>query len=453
MDLQDGLKGLDRAAGDAVAGLATPPSGDLWDRGERWHRRSRRGSLVVAALGAVLLVALSAVTFQRAATPEPAVSPGSVPTLPDLIHDAPDWGAVGMPREPVVAAQLTTRETWAGPVNAIAVVTGSGRYLYLDVDGELAERMALSPDGRRVAYWLTGTPQGSPRTRGGHDTSVTTVAVVDVVTGVVVRHEFATEHGISSDALLWADATTLVGAFSQWKGGTDGPAVDESSTVRGASWAWDVSPGGGLRPLEGEVFTELDAFSEAAGDRLLVGRDLVDLATGDLRRVARRGFTGSSGTAGSNAVLRQDGTLAQIGGPGLGGRVPNQVTLGRLDDDGLDQQVVPGTQRTYQVLGWRDADHLVVVRRTTAGSGSAGADEPDYEAVAVDVATGDAEPVTAGGSSMLAWGWAEDLLAAPVVDAVEPSDPVDPRVVAGLGVALLVGTAGGLVLWRRRARP
>ncbi|RYB91836.1 hypothetical protein EUA93_17035 [Nocardioides oleivorans] len=407
----------------------------------------------MAAVGVVLMIALSAVTLQRAATPEPAVTPSSAPTLPDRVYDHPAWGPVGMPREPVVAAQLATRETWGGPVNAISVITGSGRYLYLDVDGDLAERIALSPDGRRVAYWLAGTPRGTPRTREGHNTSVTTVAVVDVVTGAVVRHEFATEHGITSTALLWADATTLVGAFAQWKAGADGTAIDQSSAVGGTSWAWDVSRGGELRQLEGEVFSELDAFSEAAGERLLIGRDVVDLATGDVRRVARRGFTGSSGAAGSNAVLRQDGTLAQIGGPGLGGRVPNQVTLGDLDDAVLGQQVVPGTERTFQVLGWRDAQHLVVVRRTTSGPESVGSDELDYEIVSIDVATGDAEPVTTGGSSMLAWDWAEGLLTAPVVDAVQPSDPVDPRVVAGLGVALLVGTVGGLALWRRRARP
>lgn len=448
MDLQEALRGLDRAADDTVGGVVPPQAGDLWRRGERWQRRRRRGTAAVAALGVVVLAALSLVTVQRATPPEPAVSPGSAPTLPDRVYGMPARAAVGRPGEPVVAVELTTRSTWTGVRNAIAVITGSGRYLYLDVDGDLADRVALSPDGRRVAYWLVGTPDGTPRTRGGRLQSVTEVAVVDVVTGKVLRHRFATAHGLVPQALLWADDTTLLGSQSQWVAGDDGSSLEQGSADDYAAWQW--RPGeGDVGALDPRTFERLDSSSEAAGGRVLLGRNVIDLATGEHHRVRRTGYPGAAGAVGSSAALRADGTFVQVGGPGHGHRVPNRVTVGDIDDASADQVDVPGLRRAWQVLGWRDQDRVVVVRSDP----SASATHDRLQTVAIDVRTGDAEALAEGGTEMLEWAWATDLLGAPVVPGVEPASPADPRVVAGAAGTVVVLTLGGLVLWRRRGHP
>lgn len=448
MDLQQALRGLDRAADDTVGGIVPPPAGDLWRRGERWQRRRRRGTAAVAALGVVVLAALSLVTVQRATPPEPAVSPGSAPTLPDRVYDVSPWLPVAMPGEPVVAAQHTVRATWTGDAPAIAVLTGSGRYLHLDAP-DLSEpsngEVALAPDGRHLAYWATGTPSGSPQTSNGQIVPVTGVVVVDLVTGTMRRHDFATAHGISPDGLLWADDDTLLGGHSQALTGDDGSPMRQGAYRSDPSWTWDVLGEAGPTDLTGVA---IDSFSEAGGDRLLTGRWLRDLTTGGVRKLPWWRTTGSVGVSGANAYLRSDGVLAQLGGTGSSDAVPNRVTVADLTVGRVDLRGVPDSADTWQVLGWRDDDHLLVAReRGTDLVAQA------FDLVAVDTATGEREVVVRGGSQMLSWAWATDLLGAPVVPGVEPASPADPRVVAGAAGTVVVLTLGGLVLWRRRGHP
>ncbi len=446
MDLQQELAGLGPAADDAVRGVATPPSGDLWTRGERWRRRRRRGTALVAVTGAVLVAALSLVTVQRAASPEPAVSPGSTPTLPDRVYAVSPWLPVEVPGEPVVAVRLTERSTWTGAVPAIAVLTGSGRYLHLDAPDVNDQASAvLSPDGRRVAYWASGEPSGTPNTSGGQVVPVTAVSVVDVVTGDVERHDFETEHGLDPSALVWADTDTLLGGQSQWVAGDDGPAFDQGMATFDPSWRWEVDGRGGPSDLGTR---ELDSFTEASGNQVLVGRRLHDLATGDVRRLPLRGATGSAGFDGSNAFLREDGLLAQLGARDSADAVPNIVTVSDLRAPEVVQEYVAGTVDTWQVLGWRDGDLL-----TTRESESADLTR-SFEVVATDVADGASQVLLEGDEELLGWDWATDLLGtAPVVDGVAPPTPMDPREVLGLGVTLLVVTVAGLVVWRRRVEP
>ncbi len=446
MDLHQELAGLGRAADDVVHEVATPPSGDLWTRGERWRRRRRRGTVLLAGTGAVLVAALSLVTVERAAPPEPAVSPGSTPTLPDRVYAVSPWLPVEVPGEQVVAARLTERSTWTGEVPAIAVLTGSGRYLHLeapDINGQGSA--VLSPDGRLVAYWASGVPLGTPRTNGGEVVPVTGVAVVDVVTGDVERHDFQTEHGLGPSALVWADSDTLLGGQTQWVAGDDGSAFDQGMATFDPSWRWEVDGRGGPSELGTR---ELDSFTEASGNQVLVGRRLHDLATGEVRRLPLRGTTGSVGFDGSNAFLLEDGVLAQLGGRRSADRVPNVVTISDLHAPEVVQEYVVGTADTWQVLGWRDEDLLTTREVESADFAQR------FEVLAVDVADGTSEVLLEGDEELLGWDWATDLLAtAPVVEGVAPPTPMDPREVLGLGVTLLLVTVAGLVVWRRRVEP
>ena len=451
MDLSTELPTLDRAADEAVRDVVPPAAGELWARGDRWRRRRRRGTAVVLTLGVVLVAALAGLTVQRAAAPEPAVAPDGGPTLPSRMYDVSPWLPVGMPGEPVVAVQSTYRSTWTGDVPAIAVVTGSGRYLFLDVGTDLAAGdvlspdVALSPDGERVAYWLLGDPDGSPNT-SRHPT-ITGVAVTDVVTGETRRHRFPSEHGISPEALVWSGATTLVGGYATFITGDDGPKSGRGAAVGAPSWQWDVS---GRRSPVTLPTAHVDASAAGAGGRVLVGRRLVTLATGEVRRVPGLSDGSSSGVSG--AALRADGTFARVGGGRLPDREPNQVTVADVDAARPEQRVVPGTEESVQVLGWRDDDHLVVVRRVDRSA--PGTWDESFAMASVDMVTGATEVLVEGGWARIApWSWASDLLSAPVVEAVEPPHPLDPRLVTGLTVVALLGTAGVLVGWRRRARP
>ena len=354
------------------------------------------------------------------------------------------WLPVEVPGEPVVAVRLTERGTWTGEVPAIAVLTGSGRYLHLDApDINDQGNVVVSPDGRRVAYWASGEPSGTPNTSGGQVVPVTGVAVVDVVTGDVERHDFETEHGLGPQGLLWAGSDTLLGRFNQDVAGDDEP--DRAGFSVGApSWRWDLDGTSEPVRLRG---VNVGSFTEATAGEVLNARTLLDLATGEVRRLPVRGGTGSSGFSGSNAFLREDGVLAQLGGRGSADAVPNVVvTLSDLRAREVVQEGVPGTTRTWQVLGWRDGDLL-----TTR--------DPDglydrFEVVAVDIADGTSEVLLEGDEELLGWGWATDLMAtAPVVDGVAPPTPMDPREVLGLGVTLLVVTVAGLLTWRRRVEP
>lgn len=445
MDLQQELAGLGRAADDAVHGVATPPPGDLWPRGERWRRRRRRGTVVMAGTGAVLVAALSLVTVERAAPPEPAVSPGSTPTLPDRVYAVSPWLPVEVPGEPVVAARLTERSTWTGEVPAIAVLTGSGRYLYLDAPNvDENETMVVSPDGRRVAYWASGEPLGTPNTSGGQSVPVTAVSVVDVVTGDLERHDFETEHGLGPQGLVWAGSDTLLGRFNQDVAGDDEP--DRAGfSVGTPSWRWDVDGTSEPVRLRG---VNVGSFTEATAGEVLNARTLLDLAAGEVRRLPVRGGTGSWGFSGSNAFLREDGLLAQLGGRRSADAVPNVVTLSDLRAPEVVQQTVPGSADTLQVLGWRE-DDLVTTREVESDDFA-----QHFEIVALDVTDRTAEVLLEGGEELPGWDWATDLLAtAPVVDGVAPPTPMDPREVVGLGVMVLVGTVIGLVVWRRRVEP
>lgn len=67
-------------------------------------------------------------------------------------------------------------------------------YRWLDLpgmSGEYPADVALSPDGRRLAYFLAGEPESAFR-----QSDVVGYAVYDTVTGEVARHQVPTEHGL-----------------------------------------------------------------------------------------------------------------------------------------------------------------------------------------------------------------------------------------------------------------
>jgi hypothetical protein len=426
-------------AADAPRGGPVP---DLWDRGRRYHRQRRVGTAVIAAAAVVVLAVVAGVSWQRSApVPTPARGPVG---LPDRVWAPSPWLPSTATPGRLVAMSSAERGGWAGKHSGyVAISASSGEYAFLDLpDVELGGNgeVRLAPDGRHVAYWMTGPTSDTPNSYSG---PISGLAVYDTTTGDVTRHWIDTAHGLMPDFLAWADADTVVFSAGQVRGGDDDSDMDRSSSSFGTVTAWRL--GEDPRPVVG---VGPGASLEGVGH----GRVLVD--------------------AGS----RGGSLLVDVGAPSRGRRVhlpeysprPSQLEFVALDVSGDRFALVPGTRSpnrvhagpagalrevpntrgTWGVLDWLDADTIVTMRR-----------ERDPEGVGsglyrVSLATGSSRelvhfpPLTYGGS----WQFATDLLGAPSVDAVAPPSPMDPRLTAGLSVAIVLAALVALVLWRRRVR-
>ena len=147
----------------------------------------------------------------------------------------------------------------------------------------------------------------------------------------------------------------------------------------------------------------------------------------------------------SNAV---DASGTRIAGP-WGNRNPNVVRVGRLSRGRIvDRTAVPDSPRTFRVLAWLDDDHVAVVHRIGAG----------WERTALsrlDVRTGETSVTMRlpEGTSGYNLHFPTGLLSTPSVDRPAPPRPLDPRVVTGLSVGVVLAGLGAIVAWRRRVRP
>src|SRR4051812_8665492 len=103
---------------DRLADLAddAPPGGpapDLWERGRRYHRQRRVGTLAIAGAACVALVAIAGLSWQQSGgLPEPAAPPSVERALPDRLWTPSPW----LPG---------TDE--AGPLGPLAAVVGADR--------------------------------------------------------------------------------------------------------------------------------------------------------------------------------------------------------------------------------------------------------------------------------------------------------------------------------------
>ncbi|MGZ3527302.1 MAG: hypothetical protein ACXVAO_06330 [Vulcanimicrobiaceae bacterium] len=189
----------DRLA-DLVDDLPTPPPGDdLWERGRRFHRLRRGGTLAIVATAVLALVAIAGLTWQRSSAPSPAPTPAGSPVgLPDRFYPPSPWlpgtddaGPLGR----LIAVVQAERGGWGGTRQGVVGISAStGDYRFLDLP-DLAGGAVLSADGRHVAYWVTGAVSGSAHVGSA---PVVGVAVYDTVTGHVERQVVPTEHGLEA---------------------------------------------------------------------------------------------------------------------------------------------------------------------------------------------------------------------------------------------------------------
>jgi hypothetical protein len=347
----------------------------------------------------------------------------------------------------------------AGPLGRLAVLWSTnrdgrpalfgisartGQYRFLDVPRLASpEQVALSPDGRRVAYWLAGSVPGKPvpgDPTGLRWKTVVGIAVYDTVTGHTVRQEVETEHGLMPNGLWWADDDQLVFSYGlwanrqsandihsfTWTGTTDAPVQLRINPVPFNAMTPDAE--GGVVDGEGSHWIQLDSPGALESAR---GRHLA---------LPRRSYAQVT-VSGDRVVAIQDGPH-----PGtIDGRY--WLETGTVDPGGRVAELRRvGHVRANQLIGWQDDGQLLVE----------GFDDRGRYLLELDPATSAVHRLGTVDVARSFYGqphFATEVVALGTADRpVPPSEP-ERGLGTGLGggAALLLVVAGALV-WRRRAR-
>jgi hypothetical protein len=449
-----------RDLADEAGQSADPALGrELWRRGRRYSRRRRTGDLVIAGLTLVLLAVITGAAWQRAAPPPEPVPADAPAGLPDRIYRPSKWlpgTDEDGPLAQLAALIPQSRGAWTGNESGVVGISATtGEYRFLDMPGYVGGGASLAPDGRHVAYWITGEPSATPLTPEDGGDPVGGVAIYDTATGESRSHRLTSPHGISTEVLTWIDSGALLISYLHFVGGDDASLMDQSSANSPAVLEWRLAdPAPKQRtPIGREAVFGPDDAGISSYDRtaLSVEGDIILLGDRIPRGLQRR-FPGPDVLPTALAV---DPTGTRLAAARTGNSSPNRLVVARLPARGesavLDLEGVPERRRCWTVLGWTDQDHLAAL--CSRGSPDAGLDK--VAVVEVDVATGAWTVLVRGLGPVDHWsiGWATDLWSESVLHAERPPSPIDPRIpVALASMTFLLGGAA-FVLWRRRVRP
>lgn len=443
--LHDRLADLAARAGDDPA--AGVPAGELWTRGRRYGRSRRAGAAVLVVAAVVALVAGRIVV--AAVQPIEIAPAGSAAELrlPDrlFVPDpwTPDTDEVG-PIGPLVAIVGAPRARWGSLAEHadLAGVDGAGEYAFLALDDRTGDDLALSPDGRHLAYWYAEDAADVPG--AATEKPADGVAVLDTVAGTTERYAVDSPLGLMPDRMTWA-GERLWAPLWHYDDVNDQSASSDLASVL----VWDLGTGERAETSRDglAVVGELTAWDgdlvDLRGDRLVrVSPD------GERRVVARLGDAELDAPAYVDPSGTRVAVLRNTDPDGAASNRPEPVAVGILGSGGtVELADLPGG-RVDRIVGWR-SDHELVTYRFGEGGVL-------YEVV--DVLTGAREqlvelPAESSAPNELV---AADALAAPVFAAPEPPDLRDPRLVlaagAGTGLAAIALGLVGLALWRRRVR-
>jgi hypothetical protein len=423
--LPDRLRDL---ADEAPAPLT---AGDLWRDGRRRHRRRVAG--VLAALGCVAALTTSlGVGGWRSTQPDPAAPPptDSGPMgIPAQVFDPSPWLPSSRAPGRLVALSSSNRDhfPFGSEGNAVVgVAAGSQTYAFIDLPGQSpdATDVYLSPDGRRLAYWINGAPMGASRVG---DNSLLSVAVLDLMTGKVERHVFNTQHGLASASLTWVDDETLAMTASRFSS-----AIPTSFTEPSRSYLLTVGNPSSYQRLPGDVRDDIPVTSTSG---------YAVMANPHVLRTWRNGVATELRLSRSVRSLVYDaryGVAAVNRNPDANGLTARKLVVGRVSDGKVRLTAVPQSRRYTDVLTWVDADHVATLRQTRDGT--------VFDVV--DIRTGDRKPLSR--KPWYAFQVARDALQQEtVVPAIAPPRPWNPRWVA-LGVLAPFVVLGVTLLVRRR---
>ncbi|WP_110238589.1 hypothetical protein [Nocardioides gilvus] len=441
---------------DPQVDAVVPPADELWQRGRRWGRRSRLVNVGVALCTVALLAGIGVWGSQGLRHPGPVqpVDSGSGVGVPSRVHTnissrMPYLAEPGA----LVAVTSWSHTTWWGRSEpAVAAVSArTGEYGFVRTPGMAGGEPALSPRGTHLAYWTAGTPSGSPNTTRNDGGTLTGVAVLDSVTGEVVRHEIETAHGLSDQELFWLDDQHLLVHPFHLLAGDDGPEEEQWASRGKDAFVLDASTGE-VSPWRWAERLPVDGWLRS-GDGVLVserGDALVNHRTGRVLEVGLPADPADLVT--SDGALSPDGDVARVvHGDKNTDTGLTTIWVARLARPGSAEkwrEVPREGSYVHEALGWRDGRIVAL----TGGE--------EQALILVDPSDGEEETLVeyveddGRGDGSVGWSWATDLLqTADVVDSQEPVYPVNPLLVLGATAAVLTAAAIAVVGWRRRGHP
>lgn len=446
-ELREALDALARER-EPLGDRAAAPE-ELWGRGVR----RKRARTAVTALVAVLVLAVGAGvgSWLPGALPRgiaPAASHGEL-RVPRTVATPSPWASgtaeAGPPGRLAVVWSAPRHTSWSHVEEApFGISAATGGYRFLDLP-HLAglDQLALSPDGRYLAYWTTGTVGGSPLPPAATVTRmrvVTGVAVYDTTTGRVVRDAVSSRHGIDPQGLQWVGDNALVLSY--------GFRVTRSASDRIHTFAWH--PGDGdPRQLRGDPLPFFGTATDARGGLVVPSgggvqqyADLTAVEARQGRRIALPPKHYAQVTLrGDRVVAVQDGSAPST----VDGR--SWLVAGTVGTDGRAHLAPVHRALVTRLLGWERSGRLVV-----QGVGRSAQQWPLLELDPGSLTLHRVGSIRPGSSWSTQPVFATGVVARGTAARPGPSHVTDPRLAVGLGVgAALLLVAGGLVR-RRRAR-
>jgi hypothetical protein len=443
----DRLSGaLRELARDVVPADPVEP-GALWQQGRQRVRRRRAAGAAVVVVAA-LLAGLAGLLVPQPTVVMPA-GPVHEPALPKNVYTPSRWlagtddeGPLG--RLAVLSSALRGDE---GGVFGISATTGEYRFLDL-TDRVRNTDVALSSDGRLVAYWITGPTAGTPYPDEPGGQAVGGIAIYDAETGRVRRALFSTDHGLSATAPVWHDERTVAVEERQKtsrtgvaRTGTYLWAVGDAAPHRVADVNAEVArrqlnrDGSFLLPTRsGNVF---ETFALSDGQ----------VVPGPRLELPAQVTPETSAEDTSYLSVSRSGDLVAVV-PNAADGYSNPLMVGTVGPDGrvASLELVDKVQ-AVEFLGWRD-DHTALVLGTPAGG--------PYRLLSADLREKTVHRLGTVGVSASSIGpqVAADLVSAPMVHGLRPPDPVDPRwrVAAVAVLMVIVGAVSAALIRRRRLR-
>jgi hypothetical protein len=372
--------------------------------------------------------------------------------LPTEISQPSPWesgtsGAGPLGPLAVLGEDLGRHTSWFNTGDAYyGISAADGTYRYLDLPGlDTTSTPVLSPDGSHIAYWTVAPPSTDPRAIGGY-------AVYDAVSGTTTEHALPSTDDLRPRVLTWSpDGDQL---FVEY----DGLSQPDSRVA-----------GGQILSLADGVARDLTLPALAQGHRVDVAWGppgvafwrpphlvVVDPLTGAFDRSDHepQGARYSRGLAWSpsGSAFAVTATFRDPGGPYLQVNSLGVVVVDQSRPRGIER--VSPFDAVYQVLGWRDDRHVLVVGVPTETDAARADTEPGV--YSIDAQTGAYERLGSVSLSNSAWirGVATGLADRPFAERPGPAGHPDPRAVwARVAALLVVAFLVGLVVRQtRRAR-
>lgn len=447
---------LERLAAHAPAGSAG--AGDLWALGRR--RQHRRTASVLAGIVAVGVLATAVTPAVLARVDQPVAASSRQMVLPDVLRAPGPWEpAFSVTPRRLSAVGVGQRAgVWSSSAAlwGVSAATGESRWLELpDAVPSAGASAQLSADGRRLAYWVTGTTSGKPLMTGQTEDSAPVVglAVMELETGAVIRWDVDSEHGLSVSGLVWA------GEVLWWQGGPVVPLGPGSSSADISTRTWDFGTDerSVLGDRDARAGTFLSEPGNAPGGFVTLPRTFrLERVTGAEDPVSLRMDLppDTPSTAGLvDPQVAPDGARVAVlmipSAAQYDDAAPKELLVGTADDGSVTLQPVQDAD-AQSLLGWRSPREVVTSTPTRVDDSHV---IRSAQVSAVDVTTGERtellEVLGALPVSVAADAWGAEVVEAP--DA--PFAP-DPRLLGGGAIVVL---AFGISLWRdlrrRRGHP